>query len=120
MLKKENSNQEEQPRKGGKSKFAKVLAWIHLWPSLVSAVIVIFVCLTGTIIVYCDEIIDYANKEVLYVPEVKEHKLPMIEIMAKFKEAFPKRRTPGYMVMYKDPARSIKFNSFDKGSIHLL
>ncbi len=114
MLKKENSNQEEQPRKGGKSKFAKVLAWIHLWPSLVSAVIVIFVCLTGTIIVYCDEIIDYANKEVLYVPEVKEHKLPMIEIMAKFKEAFPKRRNPGYMVMYKDPARSIKFNSFDK------
>lgn len=101
-------------KKGNKTTFGKVIAWIHLWPSLVSALILIFVCLTGTIIVYCDEIIDLVNKDVLYVKEVKDSKIPIDRILANFKEEFPERKNPGYMILYKDAARSIKFNSFDK------
>ena len=57
--------------KKGKSWLSRTIAWIHLWPSLISGVLLVFICLTGTIIVYCDEIIDVANRDVLYVPEVK-------------------------------------------------
>lgn len=101
-------------KKGSKTLFGRIVAWIHLWPSLVSAVVLIFVCLTGTIIVYCDEVINMVNKEAMYVDEVKPQRLPTDELLAKFREAFPKRRNPGYMVVYKDPKRTVKFNSFDK------
>ncbi|TZF85755.1 PepSY domain-containing protein (plasmid) [Pedobacter sp. BS3] len=113
-MKSAKSANQVPPKKGTKSTFGKIVAWIHLWPSLISAIILIVVCLTGTIVVYCDEIIDAANKDALYVPEVKKERLPMTEILARFKEAYPKRRNPGYMIVYKDPARSLKFNSFDK------
>jgi len=102
-------------KKGSKSLFGRIVTWVHLWPSLISAVLLVFVCLTGTIIVYCDEIIDFANRDVLYVEEVKDHKLPLDQLLAKFREAYPKRRSPGYMVTYRDPARTVKFNSFDPG-----
>lgn len=114
MIAIKKTKKDGQPRKGRKSWFGKTVAWIHLWPSLISAVILIFVCLTGTIIVYCDEIIDFANRDVLYVKEIKEKKLPVTRVLGLYKEAFPKRRNPGYMIIYRDPARSIKFNSYDK------
>ncbi|UZR98294.1 PepSY-associated TM helix domain-containing protein [Chondrinema litorale] len=100
-------------KKGEKSKLRKIIDWLHLWPSLVSSLIVIFVCLTGTIIVFCDEIIDFANRDVLYVSEVKNERLPTEELLTKFRAAYPNRKAPGYMVSYKDPARSVKFNSYD-------
>ena len=99
--------------KKGKSWLSRTIAWIHLWPSLISGVLLVFICLTGTIIVYCDEIIDVANRDVLYVPEVKSTRLPIETLLANYKKAYPKRRNPGYTVVYKDPARSVKMNSYD-------
>ncbi len=105
----------DTPLKGGKTLFARIVAWIHLWPSLISALILIFVCLTGTIIVYCDEVIDFVNRDALYVKEVKQEKVPAEQLLVNFREAYPKRRNPGYMVAYRDPARTVKFNSFEPG-----
>jgi len=96
-----------------KSLFNRLVAWIHLWPSLVSALIVIFVCLTGTIIVYCDEIMAFSARDVLRVQHAGKEKLPVEVLMKRIKEHFPDRRAPGYMVTYKDPARSVRFNTFD-------
>lgn len=100
--------------KGGKSRWSRIIAWLHLWPSLVSAVILIFVCLTGTVIVYCDEIIDWANRDVLYVKNKGMERLPTEQLLLNFKKAFPSRSNPGYMVVYRDPARTVKFNSFER------
>ncbi len=108
------SNDQVPPPKKGKTWLSKTLAWIHLWPSLVSAVILIFVCLTGTIIVYCDEIIDFVNRDALYAASATGEKLPTETLLANFRETYPDRRNPGYMVTYRDPARTVKFNSFDK------
>lgn len=91
-----------------------MIAWIHLWPSLISALLLIFICLTGTIIVYCDEVIDWVNRDAMYVEPGKRTKLPAELILTKFREAYPQRRNPGYMIVYKDPRRTIKFNSFDR------
>ncbi|ULT26511.1 PepSY domain-containing protein [Sphingobacterium sp. E70] len=41
--------------------------WLHLWPSVVSGLIVVFVCLTGTIIVYSDEIIEASAGSAKYI-----------------------------------------------------
>jgi len=100
-------------KKGSKSRFGRIVAWIHLWPSLISAIVLIFVCLTGTIVVYCDEIIDLANRDAMYVKSQTGPKLPVEQLLHSYKQHYPKRRNPGYMVVYKDPLRTVKFNSFD-------
>jgi uncharacterized iron-regulated membrane protein len=99
--------------KRNKSGFRQLIEWLHLWPSLVSAVIVIFVCITGTIIVYCDEIIDWANSEVLYVQKTEDERISEEKLYEIFMQNYPDRRAPGYMVTYRGSQRSIKFNSYD-------
>ena len=110
----EKSLAEAPPKKSGKSWLSKTIAWIHLWPSLISAVILIFVCITGTIVVYGDEIMSWAAGDARYVQTVKEERLPVEKLMANLRRAFPDRRNPGYMVVYKDPKRSVRFNMFSK------
>ncbi len=103
----------EAPSKSGKSWLSKIIAWLHLWPSLVSAVILIVICLTGTMIVYCDEIIDFSNRDALYVSAVSQKKLPAEELISRFRKAYPHRDPPGYIIVYRDARRTVKFNSFD-------
>ncbi|WP_425571122.1 PepSY domain-containing protein [Olivibacter ginsenosidimutans] len=59
-------------KKGSKNKswFTKTIAWLHLWPSLASALVLIFVCLTGTIVVYNDEVIALSAGQAKYVRQV--------------------------------------------------
>ncbi len=97
-----------------KSVLTRWIAWLHLWPGLVSAIILIFVCLTGAVVVFGDEIIDYAAGEALYVPEVKRRRIPMEILLEKFKKDYPDRHAPSYFVTYKDPRRTVKFNSYDE------
>ena len=106
------NNDDVTVRKKSKSRTKRIIAWLHLYPSLVSAVIVIFVCLTGTIIVYGDEIIDLFNRDAMYVPEVKEERLPLEQLRETVIKSFPKRFPPSYAVVYKDPQRSVKFNQY--------
>lgn len=55
----------------------KVVEWLHLWPSLISAIVLIVVCFSGTVIIFADEIISYVNQDALYVEQVQEQRLPM-------------------------------------------
>ncbi|GAF01909.1 PepSY-associated TM helix domain-containing protein [Saccharicrinis fermentans] len=87
---------------------------VHLWLGLISAPLVFFVCITGTIFVFSDEIIDLSAGEARYVNEVKESRLSTEKLLDIVREAFPKRMQPSYMVCYKDPHRSIRFNSYSK------
>ena len=103
------------PSKSGKSKTGRLIAWLHLWPGLVSAILLVFVCLTGTIIVYCDEIIDLVNRDVLFVSKTAKEKIPAEQLINGYRKAFPRRNNPGYMVFYRDPARSVKLRSFEPG-----
>lgn len=105
---------ETPPKKVGKSWVSKTIAWIHLWPSLVSAVILIFVCITGTIVVYGDEIMAWTAGDAKYVKEIGKERLPVEVLIRKLKETFPKHGNPGYMVAYKDPRRSVRFNMFSR------
>ncbi|GAB3011305.1 PepSY-associated TM helix domain-containing protein [Niabella terrae] len=104
----------EAPRKHKKNKtFDKIIAWIHLWPSLISALILIVVCLTGTIVVYSDEIMELSAGKHRFVEQVGAEKLSPAAIVAKFQAAFPGERNPGYIVSYKDPKRATRLNIFN-------
>ncbi len=88
---------------------------IHLWLGLATAPIIIFICITGCLIVFADEIIEYSAGEAKYVPEIKANKLPMEDILAKLKETFPDGRKPFYIIAYKDSARSVRCNMYSPG-----
>lgn len=92
----------------------RLVSILHLWPGMISAVIVLFVCLTGTLIVYSDEIMELSAGKARYVSEIKENKIPAEEMFNILREAYPDRRIPSYMVTYKDPGRSVRFNMYSK------
>lgn len=90
----------------------KLIAWLHLWPGLISAVIVFFVCITGTILVYCDEIMELSAGKARYVSAVRNERLPVENLIDIIKKEYPGRKAISYMVTYKDPNRSVRFNTY--------
>lgn len=95
-------------------KIRRLFGKLHLWVGLLTAPVVFFVCLTGTIIVFGDEIIELSAGQARYVKEVKKDKVPIESILKNLKQAYPDRFTPFYMVVYKDPNRSLRFNTYGK------
>lgn len=108
MRKTETSKDNKQ-----KNKWSKINHWLHLWLGLSSGIIVFIVALTGVLFVFCDDIIDGLAYDSLYVPEVKEQKLPPEEILKSFKQQFPDRKA-FYYINYRDPKRTIKLASSTK------
>ena len=64
-----------------KSRSRLLMKWLHLWPGIISALILIFVCITGTIFVYSDEIIDHCAGDARYVKEVLPNRMPVEKLM---------------------------------------
>lgn len=97
-------------KKKGKSVFSKVIAWLHLWPSIVAGLIVVFVAFTGTLVVYGDEIIEWsAGENALYV-KPEGNRLMLNEVTAIHKENYPDESC-SYIIVNKDPNRSLIINS---------
>ncbi len=96
-------------------------AKIHLWLGLISAPIVFFVCITGTIIVFCDEIMDLSAGEARYVKEVKETRIEPQQLIQILRDKYPDRKNPSYMVTYRDQNRSVRFNCYSKNDgLHMV
>jgi len=99
------------------SKLLRIISWLHLWPSLVSGIIVIVVCLSGTIIVYSDEIVEGMAGGAKYV-QPKGEKLKLEELFEIQKKEIP-GILPSYVLYYNNPKRSVVINGFDPKNIRL-
>jgi uncharacterized iron-regulated membrane protein len=88
------------------------IAKLHLWLGLISAPIVFFVCITGAIIVFADEIVEISAGQARFVKDVKDEKVPAEQILQALKKTYSDRKFFSYMVAYKDPERSIRFNTY--------
>ena len=102
------------PKKKGKNWFSRLNAWLHLWPSIVSGLIVVFVCLTGTLIVYCDEILELSAADAKYV-EVEGPKATAVQLLESVKETNPNLEI-SQLVFFNDPERSVRARAFNKES----
>jgi len=108
---------DRKKKKNNKSALLRLVSWLHLWPSLVSGVIVVFVCLTGTIIVYSDEIIEASAGPAKYItPGAK--KLTLEQLLEIQKTQLP-GILPSYVLYYHAPDRSVVINGFDPKNIRL-
>lgn len=91
----------------------RIIAWVHLWPSIVSGIIVVFVCLTGTIIVYNEEIMDYTAGDAKYVTVPNNSKRLSHEEIIKNVTAYDPDLAISEFVLFKDPARSMRIRAFN-------
>ncbi|WP_447642504.1 MULTISPECIES: PepSY-associated TM helix domain-containing protein [Chitinophagaceae] len=101
--------------KSKKSIFSRVNAWLHLWLGIFTGIILVFVALTGTIVVYSDEIIELSAGKSRYVESVKEQKIPLETLLLQVKKDIPKANVSEATV-YKDPKRTLRLRVFSKGN----
>ncbi len=101
--------------KSKKSLFSRVNAWLHLWLGIFAGIVLVFVALTGTVIVYCDEIIEWSAGKARYVEVTGAQKMPVETVIAKLKKEIPKAKM-SEVTAYKDPTRSLRLRAFTKGA----
>lgn len=100
--------------KSKKSLFSRINAWLHLWLGIFSGIILVFVALTGTIIVYGDEIIEWSAGKSRFVEKVQPERLPLEIIILQVKKNVPKSNISEATV-YKNPKRALRLRTFAKG-----
>lgn len=110
-------SQQMPPKKTGKGWFFLLNAWLHLWPSIISGIIVVFVCLTGTLIVYCDEILEWSAGDARYV-EVQHQPVSSDRLIESIQATDPQLEL-SEIVYFNDPHRSIRVRAFH-GETHQL
>ncbi|PZP49020.1 MAG: PepSY domain-containing protein [Pseudopedobacter saltans] len=100
--------------KSKKSLFSRINAWLHLWLGIFAGIILVFVALTGTVVVYGDEIIEWSAGKSRFIQEVKSEKIPLETLIQKVKKEIPKSNISEATV-YKNPKRALRLRAFAKG-----
>lgn len=116
-MKKDTPGSANKKKKKKKSLFDRIVAWVHLWPSIVSGIVLVFVCLTGTIIVYGDEIMDWTAGDAKYV-KAGTKRISSEAIEEKLKKEYPDYMISEF-VFFRDPKRSIRLRAFNPKDVSL-
>lgn len=93
--------------KKGKSPLKKITGFLHLWLGLVSGLVVFVVCLSGTLFVFCDEVIDAFGGRAKFVEAKPQNKLSEDTLVAKFRQQYPNQQ-PIYFDSYLERDRSFR------------
>lgn len=115
MMKTDMENKKTNPKKKqGKSLTKRITGWLHLWLGLVSGIIVLTVTLSGTVFVFCDEIIDLCGGNAKYVQApVNAKKMTPEALLVQFHQQVPDRKA-FYFDTYKEADRSFRVASATK------
>lgn len=84
----------------------------HLWLGLASGLVVLLLAVTGCIFVFSQEITEWQRSSEIYVPEVKEKKLPISEIWSRTQAAVGDSIQLGDAHVYKNPQKSVEFHCY--------
>ncbi|MBH8567622.1 PepSY domain-containing protein [Microvirga sp. STS02] len=80
---------------------------IHLWLGLASGLIIVFVCLTGSVLAFEQEIEHAWHRERYFVAPATTPRLPLAQLAEAVKAHKPKARIGGFK-LYADPARTVE------------
>lgn len=89
--------------------------WIgkmHLWLGLASGLMVLFMAVTGCIFVFSQEIQEWQRKEAIYVPEIKDTRVPLSDVWAHTLKTMGDTIVISDVHVYKDPAKSLEFHLY--------
>lgn len=86
----------------------KVFGKVHLWLGLASGLIVFIVALTGSILVFEDELEMLFNRDKLVVEKVGVQRKSYDELATLVQQSYPEKKIKGFFI-YPDPERSVMF-----------
>jgi uncharacterized iron-regulated membrane protein len=90
-----------------KSPVKRFIRNIHLWLGMASGLIIVFVCLTGTILVFEKELTHAWYPERYTVAPAATPSLSLAQLSAAVQDYKPKAKISGFKI-YADPARSVE------------
>lgn len=96
-------------RRKNESLFKYIMALMHLWLGLLSSLIIFVVCFTGCIYVFKNQIIDFYNRDKVYV-KVSENRMPLDSIQKNFNQKgweinefiIPENKKKSIIISYTD------------------
>lgn len=95
-------------------KLKKVNYKLHLWLGLPSAIIIFFICLSGSLFVFCDEIINYANRDISTVMPQKQQ-ISVDTMLKTVEDTYPKHFML-HCIIYKEKDKAALFVVANKES----
>lgn len=78
--------------------FRKVIFWTHLCLGLVSGISIFIMCVTGALLAFESNILEYAEQNQRYVVSNNQQKLPVSELIAKVTQAKPEAKISGITI----------------------
>ncbi|WP_417352479.1 PepSY-associated TM helix domain-containing protein [Flavobacterium alkalisoli] len=99
-------------KKGKKKGFKHWISKMHLWLGLTSGLMVLFLAVTGCIYVFSQEIVEWQRSDEIYVPEVKENRLPVSALWKQTQKAIGDSIQINDVHVYKNPEKSLEFHCF--------
>lgn len=101
-----------------KKTFKQWIGVAHLWLGLASGLIVLLLSITGCIYVFSQEIQEWQRHDAIYVPQVKEAKLPLSSIWTATKKALGDTIVMNDVHVYKNPEKSLEFHCYKAAENH--
>ncbi|MBX6380169.1 MAG: PepSY domain-containing protein [Thermoflavifilum aggregans] len=90
-----------------KSPILRIIAWLHLWPGLISGLIVFIVSITGCLFVFQKEISELTRKKILFISSHHPaNTFPLHILMDNAQSALGNDKHITYITAYADPSRA--------------
>lgn len=99
--------------KGGKSRFRKVVDWLHRWLGLVSGIVVLILGLTGCLFVFQEEISNVTDRQLRFVAvPAQAHTLPISTLLPAAQAALGKDQPINYITTYARAGHTWEFMAY--------
>ncbi|SFV31182.1 PepSY-associated TM helix domain-containing protein [Thermoflavifilum thermophilum] len=99
-----------------KSPFLRIISWLHLWPGLISGLIVFIVSFTGCLFVFQKEISELTRKKIFFIS--RQHStstLPLRVLINRTQSALGSDKQITYITVYTDPSRTWELMAYAPG-----
>ena len=91
---------------------------MHLTAGLIAGVIIFIMCVTGALLAFERQVIEYSERDARYVALSNEAKLPPQQVIDKLREARPEAK-PSAMSITNEPGAAWLFNLGREGQVYL-
>ncbi|SHM90649.1 Uncharacterized iron-regulated membrane protein [Chitinophaga jiangningensis] len=98
--------------KRGKSRFRKMVDWLHLWLGLASGIIIVIICITGCLYVFQKEINEMVYRRQIFVTPAQTATLPVSQLRATAQAHLGADKPVNYIITYAAADKAWEFMAY--------
>ncbi|RXF70167.1 PepSY-associated TM helix domain-containing protein [Arcticibacter tournemirensis] len=99
-------------RKPAKSRFRKIIGWLHLWIGIITGVVIFIVSITGCLFVFEEELFDIFHSKITHVAETGPQK-PVSLLIANAQKKLGKDKPIKTLVLTNGVNKSFVFEAYE-------